>query len=201
MAKPTTTFGAWSFGKDGSVKPQFETLPADKVSQEAAAAKKLLALAGGTYFPAQKTSVEMLPENDNDLRILADGKPVAVVECIELVARDYLAPKGVVTAFGIAKADGTIDYADTEKIANALTDKIRLKLAKKYAKPADMEFWLLIWSVTGLPEFGHWWEGGERKFSESTLRARKFCSENTPDPFDRVLFFDLQTHPTTVYPA
>jgi hypothetical protein len=201
MAKPTTPFGHIAFGKDGSVTKHIEHLPKDKAGQEEAVGQKLLTRAGGKFFPEQQTSFKTLPERDNDFCILADGEPAATVECIELVERDYLAAPGVVTNHSIAQPDGTLRYIDTEKLANVLTDKIKLKLAKHYAKPKQGQFWLLIWSAGGLPALGHFWEGGQLKHSESTLRARQFLAKNGGGPFDKILYFGLQTNPTTVWPT
>jgi hypothetical protein len=200
MAKPTTPFGFIAFGKDGSIKSHLEKLPCNKRGQETAIAGKLLALSSEQLFPNRKTSHEPLPENDNDFRIIVDGKPAVLVECTEIVARDYLAAPETTTEFGIGQRDGSVQYADVEKIANALTKRLKHKLTKHYAKPKDTEFWLLIWSVTGLPVFGHYWQGGELKSSESVTRCRQFLAVNGAGPFDRVLFFDLLTNPTTVWP-
>jgi len=201
MAKPTRPFGYIAFSKDGSVTSHIEVLPTDKAAQEAAVGEKLLALAGKELFPNQQVKFEQLPERDNDFRILADGKPTAVVECIEVVPQDYLAPAGAITSESIAGADGQLQYIDRDKLRNVLVKKINQKLSKHYAKPKDTEFWLLIWTTSGVPILGHYWEGGQLRYSEPTLEARKYLTENGAGPFDRILVTQLLTRPTAIWPA
>jgi hypothetical protein len=75
-----------------------------------------------------------------------------------------------------------------------------LKLDKNYSKPTELELWLLIWSVTGYSRFGACWFGGQRVLPAPVKKARQFIEKCGPGPFDKILFFDMQTRPTVLWP-
>jgi hypothetical protein len=198
MAKPTTPFGTQDFTSDGKVKSNIQKLSDKKVEQERAVASRLLQQ-GAELFKG-KATIEPLKENDNDFKILLDGTPRILVECIELVSRDFVADKGAETDEMIKLPDGTQAYVDLERRANALVAKIEHKFAKHYAKPKDLEFWLLIWNVTGCPEFGHVRRGNGVVVQEPVVRARNLLAKKGPTPFDMIISFNMLTKPTIVWP-
>lgn len=207
--KPTTTFRTWVFSTDGKVTRDFQRLPPDQKGQEEGVAKEFKRL-GGAAWPTDHT-FKMLGQDDHDFEILTpDGDPYATVQCTELVLRDY-AKKLSQEEYDAVKFSSTVVQRneDTREQENwgidgnkqvlSVTNLIDKKMRKHYSRPAQGEFWLLIWSVLeiGITPNNM---GGEYSLTPAIQVATDYLANAGPDPFDKVFFFNMITHPTQVWP-
>jgi len=147
----------------------------------------------------QGCKIRLLDENDHDFAILHKDNKRTVVQCTEIVYRDFLL-EGRKTSSRSVIVDGNHRYVDERKAVTIFADKIAAKLAKNYSKPAD-PFWLIIWSVTGYCEFNNYIEAGEKKLSAPLQFARLCLEVGTNIPFDKIYYFDGQTKPNRIWPA
>ena len=194
--KPTIPFGHIAFGKDGSVKPNIQTLSDDKAEQEIAVGNALAHFAN-EIFEAE-TTVVPTAEADHDFQFFIGGNARATVQCTEVVYRDFLAKDGVASNEHVLLDDKlrAIDIARRDAI---LVERIRLKIDKNYSKPNQTEFWLVIWSLT-FQTLGDFVSGGKDQSSTAISNARAFVSSMGAGPFDRIFFFNMQTRPSIIWP-
>jgi hypothetical protein len=190
--KPTVPFGHINFSPKGKVRKEIRILPSMKDEQERVVVERFLPMA--TPLVGGRTEAIRLPENDNDFLITSRARgPIAVLECTEVVLRDYatLLPDGKwnLDQFhdAICVSPGETWGTDPWRQVNVLTGKVSQKIAKSYDKPSRLDFWLLIWSVSGLP-LSSGWQGGRWMEHPAFSVAR------------HIFYFNMQTRPEVVWP-
>lgn len=187
--KPTNEFGVMSFSKTGSVEKITHRLPDDKQGQEAAVAQRWAEQLGERT--EKKYTVKMLEENDHDFELYEDGLLKFVVQMVEVTRHDFC--KQLTQEEYDSSRFTEVIYISPEerygvdqvKSFTLITEKIRRKQEKHYAKPGVGEFVLLIWSV---------WYGVHFTGDDKTGRisnAENYLAENGMAPFDAVWLCDM----------
>jgi hypothetical protein len=187
------------FGKDGTVKPDFHRLSDDKDKQELGVGERLAPFV--KEICGADVVVKSPDDSSHDFRILADGKEI-VVECTEIVPHNILMPTGSDSSLHIL-VDGSTGETrpiNIEQQESIVAQRVNEKLSKNYSKPADSEYWLIIFS-TGVMPLGNYVKGGQRMVSKPIAAARKVVAERGAGPFDRIMYFDLVTRPSMIWPA
>ena len=81
----------------------------------------------------------------------------------------------------------------------ALADLVSQKIAKSYAKPANCELWLVVF--TTMHYLTEYVESGVLRVSEALRLARARLQGTTSAPFDEVWITNLRTRPVRIWPA
>lgn len=202
--KPTSPFGTIDFGKDGNVKPAIEKLPNNQKGQEFAVANRFVEK-GADWIPTD-VRVELLPERDNDFVVKTPtGELIATVEATEIVLANYCRPLSVEDydkgrwSSVINRGHGDILAIDQQIQNDTIRARIEQKLQKRYTKPPNGEFWLVIWSVTGHP-LGSVWQGGQKITSLAVSTAANWIrSTALENPFDKVFLFEMVVRPELIW--
>ena len=204
-SKPTTPFGWLAFGKDGTVKPEFQRLGDNKTDQEAEVLKLFLQRINRDHVP-DAANFEKLGENDNDALVYdSNNNPLALVEITELVlfdfcekisAEDYNNGKfNLVTVEPGKTPDNAGNFlkVDLEKLETCLVNKIRKKL--RYRKPENNGFWLIIFNVAPFPL-----AVGKSFEIDPIANAINFCiAERGSIPFTKIFYFDMRGRPELIF--
>lgn len=183
-----------------------ETLPATKEEQEYKVGERFArALSEQT---SKEWLVEGLPENGHDFLLIGPQAEIEV-QAVEIAAkRDFLTRIPVddwkesrhnfdsVACLGQDEIWGI----DAEKQRAVIWEKVALKLAKNYSKPAR-PFWLLVWTTyQGLHTV--WFENGEQRISRNILFARKKLRSLSAVVFDEIwLWTPASSGAVNVWPA
>jgi len=183
-----------------------EALPLIKESQEQEIGARFAeALSERT---STKWSAQPLPERGRDFLLVGPSAEIEV-QAVEIAAkRDFLTRIPVddwkerkhsfdsVALLGPDEVWGI----DAEKQRAVIWERISLKLAKNYSKPAR-PFWLLVWTTyQGLHTV--WVESGERRTSRNILFARKKLRSLSSIVFDEIwLWTPASSGAVGVWPA
>lgn len=204
--KPTDEFGVINASADGRMQKVVETLPPIKDAQELEIGERFAeALSAQT---AKKWSVQALPEDGHDFVLIGPEAEIEV-QAVEIAAKrefltrisvdDWKESKHNFDSVALLGPDDVWGL-DAEKQRAAIWDKIALKLAKNYSKPAR-PFWLLVW--TTYQGFNTVWvENGETRTSRNILFARKKLRSLSTVVFDEVwLWTPAWSGAVSVWPA
>jgi hypothetical protein len=183
-----------------------ETLPPVKEAQEQDIGGRFAAAL--SEQTAKKWSVEFLPENDHDFLLVGPDAEIEV-QAVEIAAkRDFLTRISLddwkdhrhnfdsVAVLGQDEIWGI----NAEKQRAVIWDKVALKIAKNYSKPAR-PFWLLVWTTyQGLHTV--WVENGQRRTSPNILFARKKLRSLSTVVFDEIwLWTPASSGAVSLWPA
>ena len=200
--KPSETFGAIVFGKDGSVRPAMERLSHQKDEQERSVGERFadkLRLVG-----INSNFVRQLREDDHDFLISAGDREV-IVQAAEVHPRRYLVElskdqyvSGDHTFTDFVLGHETYFGVDATARKEAITSVVIGKLEKHYSKPRQ-PLWLLVWTTGNIT--GQHYEASTLKIDEAVVHARGFLAEHSPTPFDEIWFFNVVVAPMRVWPV
>ncbi|MBX3428861.1 MAG: hypothetical protein KF779_04695 [Hyphomonadaceae bacterium] len=203
--KPTEEFAQFNFSNDGRAQKVVEKLPDTKAGQEDEIGRRFaaaLSMRTGSAWHSRP-----LAEADHDF-LLVSGDAEIEVQAVEIVAkRDFLTPisaeawrdstPGFTSTVMFSQDD--IWGVDLVKRRQVIWQKIALKLAKHYSKPAR-PLWLLVWTVyTGLPLA--WVEAGKVKTSKSISFARRELSGSSAAPFDEIWAWAARDEAVRIWPS
>jgi hypothetical protein len=204
--KPTDEFGVISAPAHGGMQKIVESLPAIKEAQEQMIGERFAAAL--SEKTSVQWSVEALPENGHDFMLLGPNTEIEV-QAVEIAAkRDFLTRIPLADwkerrhNFDNVVVLGQDEFwgIDAEKERAAIWDKIALKLAKNYSKPAR-PFWLIVWTTyQGLHTV--WAENGVTRTSRNILFARKRLRSLPKIVFDEIwLWTAASSGAVSVWPA
>jgi hypothetical protein len=133
-------------------------------------------------------NLERLPEDNHDFKI-KENNEVVIIQLTELFD----------ITFSIKNNLGFYDSEVYFKITSqALAKNIESKLDKKYQKPKNSKFWLVIYTVS--PYVTEFWQNGKINYSQGLIEAKKLLTSRQDNPFDEIWFTDLLTRPVRIYP-
>ena len=202
--KPTEPYGYISFGKNGSVKKCMTNLSSDKQTQEEEVIGIFLESIKKLKPSFKINGLNHLPEADNDFMIGTSLGPITI-ELTELVDRKYTYKiskeqyrKGGHDAY-IQKECWSIPLAiDQKSLDFAIKNCIEAKLSKNYSKPANGEFWLVIFSTSTFYPMEY--SSGVKKMCSTGLQiARIYLHSLSSIVFDQIWYTNLLTNPVQIW--
>jgi hypothetical protein len=206
MAKPTRPFGYIAFSRDGRVKPVMSTLGTEKPDQEREVGERFAEKARD--FIGEEAFIRAVQDEAHpaDFQVVdAQGRVVAHVQLAEIPLREFarrLSEDEYLSGnFGPLMVAGPDEQYHLDEVARdqSVAAMIKRKRSKNYAKPIDGEFWLVIWSVSGVL-MGSAWRGGEYITSPAIANARAEVAESGVGPFDKIFFFAMVIRPELIWP-
>ncbi len=202
--KPTEPTGTIQFGKDGKVTSKIFKLPEEKEPQEKRAFEIFAHQYNKLSPEFQIGDFEQLSENDQDFDLTVNGKKVEA-QLTELVDRSYTFPpsedeylKGDYISYIQKEFGGPLYGVDESGKSTALTDLLRQKIGKNYAKSGGKPLWLVIFTTAVYFLEGH--EGGQFRSFEALTLARHYLASEGRNVFDEIWFTNLITRPVKIWP-
>ncbi|RJX36078.1 MAG: hypothetical protein C4525_01850 [Desulfarculus sp.] len=204
--KPTEAYGYIAFSKSGKVEKHMDLLSSDKPIQEQQVAEIFIAAYNQAFPETAFDECRPLPENDQDFVLLGPGREIDL-QITELVSRAYTFE---MTREEYDRCDWKVatqkEYGgipwriDTDKRDAALFAQITKKQAKRYARTAGRDLWLLVFTTDGLYET-EYYSAGSLRTSAALNFTRDNLKKQTSVGFENIWFTNLQTRPVLVWPA
>lgn len=199
--KPANPFGTFIFGRDGSVRPNIQTLSHVKEEQE----RKVGELFAEKLAKSGRVArfVEQLPESDHDFVLDVDGLRT-VVQAAEVNDFRFLVPmsmeeyngKNRFKEYVFETADKVLGVdvaARNEAVANVIAGKLK----KSYQPLTKEPLWLLVWT-TGMIFGPIALVEGPMKLSPPFGRVVELLKNVGVGPFSEIWFFNLAMLPARI---
>jgi hypothetical protein len=203
--KPTRPYGHLRFSKDGSATKHMFRLSDDKSTQEKEVIERFISLYNELHVSNKISDKRQLPECDHDF-LITIGEGNVHIQLTELVDRSFVSPtteQEVKAKRGedivLIQREGVLLRIDTEKKNSALTNLLKQKVDKNYAKSSGTLIWLVIFTTTRYTT--EYIKGGQLYMSEGLALAQDYLKGLDQIVFDEVWFTDLQLSPVKVWPT